>query len=664
MEKYLDKNSVLRLLQGIKTQIDKSKTSVLDTKGATNGIASLDAGGNVPLSQLGNLDTTFFEVVTELPTDIRNIKKHIYILNGNKDGENNKYAEYIYTGDLTDSGNFDATKWEKLGDFVPTFDLQEYVKKNRAVANLKFYDPVLDNTWDGDDDQPSKTAIRIEFADGSHQYLVVPEASAPINMPSSNSELSDSEKSKPLMYPGRAGFMSPSDKGKLDNIDLNALTASINAANTAANNTNTAIQAAENATTGAEKVNAKLEGNVLKVTNRNGEVKSLDFEQWDLEEKVNISISTSVEGVSIKGVVVNVFLNGATTSTKYTSDAEGKISFAIPRGTIYKVSFQELKNCDPLPSLTYTAALRVRDINVEYKALSGETASVVVTIDKAENGAVTPLQGVPVTCEIANGDTTTTETNKNGKVTFSIPWGKTYKITAGKAEGYYAFKGIYEKNNVADVAEHNLYYHFFPVTSGVFILDTAGAQYTLDEWQQSGKTKEDAALVKITTQNLAGHNSSVGFSPSALQAGYPSKQWCTQNVLFNNIPTNGNNTNDALYYDGYKSSKLIREEAQERGLTIPAFSYAYECTVDMAGETLHGYIASVGQMSEMNINRTVVDNVIKALYGDTAKLFSSLFVDTKWTSAQRNATDAWSCTSSANGNLKSLSVVVLPVFAC
>ena len=219
MEKYLDKNSVLRLLQGIKTQIDKSKTSVLDTKGASNGIASLDAGGNVPLSQLGNLDTTFFEVVTELPTDIRNIKKHIYILNGNKDGENNKYAEYIYTGDLTDEGNFDATKWEKLGDFVPTFDLQEYVKKNRAVANLKFYDPVLDNTWDGDDDKPSKTAIRIEFADGSHQYLVVPEASAPINLQSHNSELSDSEKSKPFISPGSAGFMSPSDKAKLDDIE-------------------------------------------------------------------------------------------------------------------------------------------------------------------------------------------------------------------------------------------------------------------------------------------------------------------------------------------------------------------------------------------------------------------------------------------------------------
>ena len=426
----------------------------------------------------------------------------------------------------------------------------------------------------------------------------------------------------------------------------------------------TTIKAAETATTGAEKVNAELEGNVLKVTNRNGEVKSLDFEQWDLEEKVNITISTSVEGVSVKGIVVNVFLNGATTSTKYTSDAEGKVSFTVPRGTIYKISFQELKNCDPLPSLTYTAALRVRDINVEYKALSGETASVVVTIDKAENGAVKPLQGVSVTCEVANGDTTTTETNEKGKVTFSIPWGKSYKITAGKPDGYYAFRGIYEKNNIADVAEHNLYYHFFPTTSGVFILDTAGAQYTLDEWQESGKTAEDAALVKITTQNLAEHNGCMGFSPSALQAGYPSKRWCTQNIQFSNIPLNGNNTKDALYYDGYKTSKLIREEAEERILSTPAFSYAYDCTVEIAEEVLHGYVASLGQMYEMNINKAIVDEVVMALYGENAKLFSPLFLQNKWTSTQFNAAYAWFYSSSANNYSKSVSSVVLPVFAC
>ena len=278
---YLDAEGLALVLSGIRDKINAAAKGITNTKGKANGIASLDAGGNVPLSQLGNLDTTFFEIVTELPTDIRNIKKHIYILKGNKDGDNNKYAEYIYTGDLTDAGDLagdvDATKWEKLGDFVPTFDLQEYVKKNGAVAKLEFYDPIFDSTWNGDYDQPSKTAIRIEFADGSHKYLVVPEAMAPIGASRSNSESSD-ERSKPFQTPGRAGFMSASDKGKLDKIDLNALTASINAANTAADNANKAIKAAETATAGAEKVNATLtEGNVFEVTGRTGVKKTLDM---------------------------------------------------------------------------------------------------------------------------------------------------------------------------------------------------------------------------------------------------------------------------------------------------------------------------------------------------------------------------------------------------
>lgn len=651
MEKYLDKNSVLRLLQGVKTQIDKSKTNILDTKGAANGIASLDENGNVPLSQLGNVDTVLFEIVHVLPTELTEQQKnHIFIVPRGLESESDKntYKEYIYTGN--DIGHIAEDYWEELGEFTSEVDLKPYSKKSEAVTAIRF---TSENSNGTSDSASPEQNLLIEFADGHHVVVDVPIASA------------DGYTSSGHGYIGNCGFMTNFDKGKLDKIDLNALTASINAANTAADNTNKAIKAAETATAGAEKVNAELEGNVLKVTNRNGEVKSLDFEQWDLEEKVNISISTSVEGVSIKGIIVNVFLNGATTSTKYTSDAEGKISFAIPRGTIYRISFQELKNCDLLPSLTYTAALRVRDINVEYKALSGESASVVVTIDKSENVSVKPLQGVSVTCEIANGDTTTTETNENGKVTFSIPWGKNYKITAGKAEGYYAFRGIYEKNNVADVAEHNLYYHFFPITSGVFILDTAGAQYTLDEWQESGKTAEDAVLVKITTQNLAEHNSSVGFSPSALQAGYPNKAWCSQNILFSHIPLNGNNTKDALYYDGYESSKLIREEAQERGLTIPAFSYAYDCTVEMAGETLHGYVASVGQMAEMNINKTIVDNAIKALYGDTAKLFSALFTQNKWTSTQASISNAWKFTNVLTTDIKVYTgVTVLPVFAC
>lgn len=419
-----------------------------------------------------------------------------------------------------------------------------------------------------------------------------------------------------------------------------------------------------NVITEAERVNAELRGNVLVVTDRNGSVSTLDFEQWDLEERVNITMTTSVAGVSVKGVAVNVFLNGASAFTKYTTDADGKVSFTIPRGTMYRIAFQELKGCDPLPSLTYTAALRVRDINVEYKPVSDEKASVIVTVDKAEDGKVSPFSGVTLTCAITNGDTITTETDSEGKVTFRVPYNKKYKITAAQKDGYYAFRGVYEKNNVADMEEHNIYLHFYPTTSGVFILDATGAQYTADEWQASGKTAEEAVLIKLVTQNLANGNNCFGFSPAALQAGYPNKQWCTQNVQFNNIPLNGNNVNDALYYNGLKSSKLVREEAEERGLSVPLFTYAYEQTVNLADAQLHGFILTIGQMTEANVNKTLVDEVVKMLHGSNAKLFSVLFTEHKWTSTQNDAANAWKFRDNPYKNYRSNSYMALPVFAC
>ena len=446
-----------------------------------------------------------------------------------------------------------------------------------------------------------------------------------------------------------------------------AISSTSSAAKAATDAAAVATEAGNNAdskATEAERVNAELNGNVLVVTDRNGDVSTLDFEQWDLEERVNITITTSVAGVSVKGVSVNVFLNGSSAFTKYTTDIDGKVSFTIPRGTMYKIAFQELKGCDPLPSLTYTAALRVRDINVEYKPISDEKASVIVTIDKAEDGKVISFEGVAVTCTIDNGDTITTETDSEGQVTFRVPYNKKYKITAAPKDGYYAFRGVYEKNNVADVAEHNIYFHYYPTTSGVFILDATGAQYTADEWQAAGKTAEEAVLIKLVTQNLANSNNCFGFSPAALQAGYPNKQWCTQNTRFNNIPLNGNDVKDAQYYAGVKQSKLVREEAEERGLSIPLFTYAYEQTVNLADVQLHGFILTFGQMTEANANKILVDEVVKMLHGGNAKLFSSLFSQWKWTSTQYSAASAWNFSSSPGSSPKSGSFMALPVFAC
>ena len=91
----------------------------------------------------GGLDTTVYKVLgtnEDLPTT--GIKRCIYlklIETGNPTGDNNKFAEYVYTGDI--AGTYDATKWEKLGEVTSNIDLSEYYKKtevyNKSEINEK-----------------------------------------------------------------------------------------------------------------------------------------------------------------------------------------------------------------------------------------------------------------------------------------------------------------------------------------------------------------------------------------------------------------------------------------------------------------------------------------------------------------------------------------------
>lgn len=156
--------------------------------GEANGVAGLDANGNVPLSQLGNLDTTVAEVVTALPTT--NIKKHIYLIEDEDGDTQNQYKEYIYTGDT--SATYDASKWEKLGDFRATVDLADYAKKKEII------DAISVDTRSTDQSK-QRQYIAISFSSGESSEISILEATT--NM---------------------SGFMSYADKSKLDNIDYYA----------------------------------------------------------------------------------------------------------------------------------------------------------------------------------------------------------------------------------------------------------------------------------------------------------------------------------------------------------------------------------------------------------------------------------------------------------
>ena len=113
-------------------------------KGVRNGVAPLDRDNMIPLQYLGHLDTTIYKVLgtnEALPTT--GIKRCIYlklIEAGNPTGNNNKYAEYVYTGDI--AGTYDATKWEKLGEVAAKTDLSEYYKKTEVYNKTEINDKV------------------------------------------------------------------------------------------------------------------------------------------------------------------------------------------------------------------------------------------------------------------------------------------------------------------------------------------------------------------------------------------------------------------------------------------------------------------------------------------------------------------------------------------
>lgn len=87
--------------------------------GQSNGVAKLDQNGNIPLENLGNLDTQISLVVNHLPTtDIKTNK--IYLVRKNETSADNTYIEYVYINE----------SWEKLGEYIPSVDLSNCVKTN------------------------------------------------------------------------------------------------------------------------------------------------------------------------------------------------------------------------------------------------------------------------------------------------------------------------------------------------------------------------------------------------------------------------------------------------------------------------------------------------------------------------------------------------------
>ena len=440
------------------------------------------------------------------------------------------------------------------------------------------------------------------------------------------------------------------------------------AANDAASDATIAKTKAETAASGAEKCNVILEGSTVKVTDREGNEKSVDVVNTD--EEVTVTIASSVDSIKVSGIKINVFLNNGKTPQSYTTNADGKATFTVNRGNYYQVTFPEYGNAQPIAPQGYTAVLGSRSINVEYLPYDEDSMEkVIITATKYVENVGTAWEGIPVVVTV-DKKATTYQTDEKGRVTVFVPYKKEYTVVIDDQDGYNVSFNKNSRTYTANVPQRLIDYRFYQFKAGILVVDANKNEYYIEDWVAAGRNADDAVAIKVADASLSINKGTFCIRTSDIKnvSKLLRMSWCTQNLQFNSIALNGNNVKDANYYNGESSSFLIRQEAQERSLYVPAFDYAYGQIFNLGGEDLHGFVMSVGQEYVHVANIGIIKQVLETLYGETvATDYYKLVMDIRrWTSTQYNATSVWYFTKKDDydNNNKVYINLVLPVFAC
>lgn len=428
----------------------------------------------------------------------------------------------------------------------------------------------------------------------------------------------------------------------------------------------TAIKAAETATTGAETCNVELSGSTISVTNRHGETKLVDVINTD--EEVTVTIASSVDSIKVAGIKINVFLNNGKTPQTYTTNTEGKATFTIDRGNYYQVVFPEYGNAQPIAPQGYTAVLGSRSINVEYLPYDEDSMEkVIITATKYVENVGTAWEGIPVVVTV-DKKATTYQTDEKGQVTVFVPYKKEYTVVIDDQDGYNVSFNKNSRTYTANVPQRLIDYRFYQFKAGIFVVDANKNEYYIEDWVAAGRNADDAVAIKVADASLSINHGTFCIRTSDIKnvSQLTNKQWCTQNLQFNSIALDGNNVNDANYYNGESSSFLIRQEAQERSLFVPAFDYTYSQIFNLGGEDLHGFLMSVGQEYVHVANIGIIKQVLKTLYGEevATNYYNFAMNKDRWTSTQSSATGAFRFATTASNEGRLYRHFILPVFYC
>ena len=416
---------------------------------------------------------------------------------------------------------------------------------------------------------------------------------------------------------------------------------------------NSALSAAEKATTAAN--NAAGEANAA--AERANAAADLVYNGEPVT--INVTVTSSVPSVSTAGITLKVILDGADEISVVT-DESGQASFQVPAITQYSIIYPRLGGCQDIPQTNGYAGIKTRSYYVDYKPLSEALEQLTIRLYKwTGNHNSEKFAGQTVHLTIA-GETTDYITDENGEVFLEIPFGTEYTYSVDEIEGLFLYGNIYSWTYTAGVASRIRVINYRDIEIGLFFVCKDGAEFTYEEFVDSGRDGSDAVLIKIVNYDLASSGNIFGIdiddiaNGSYLQKTY---QWCVSNVEFKTIPLGAQSAN------GLSNTINIVNEAAEKALAAPAATYCLEHILDYGYMSLQGFLPAVLQKYSVVANEKELNAMLAYVRPDATYNFTK-FCDTQtWTSDQQSALSAWRCARSASNFNKSNAYAVLPFYA-
>lgn len=384
------------------------------------------------------------------------------------------------------------------------------------------------------------------------------------------------------------------------------------------------------------------------------------------DETVHVSISTEVSGVSVEGLVINVYYNDSSqVSDTVTTDANGSGTLVVPRDYKYKMVFPSIQGCKDVVPVVHYASLVERSVEVEYEAESVASERVRVKVYKRSAAADAVFASAEVDVTV-DGTTTSYTTDSSGVAELYVPVGSSYTVSCPAVEGW---RTPASQTYTASKSVRGITMKYLYVTSALLIVDADGTEWIPDDFyaavEAGTKENSDAKMVEFVTDALVDANGVFAFDIDMFATdGFPAnKTWAGSNVQFNSIPLNGNASNQPYYYDGLTASKLIQAEGDERNISTNFVDACLALTRTLNDNVLHeGFGGSTGQWAVAWANRAAFDDIV-AHVRSTVLITLTALTGAKWTSTQNAANAAYYWGTSASNVNKGNSYRTVVFFA-